>query len=65
MMMPQVVIIDPKGMIRAKFAGDDLTFADSIQETTLRDKLDEIVKGQAAPKKPPVPSAKKAPAKTQ
>jgi peroxiredoxin len=61
MMMPQVVIIDSKGMIRAQYAGDDLTFSEGIQETTLRDKLDELTKGQATPK-PPAP---KLPAKTQ
>jgi peroxiredoxin len=60
MFMPQVVIIDPKGMIRAQFGGDDLTFSEAIQETTLREKLDEIVNGQAAPKPPARPSAPKA-----
>ena len=59
MMMPQVVMIDSKGMVRAQFAGDDTIFAEGIQETTLRDTLDGILKGQAAPKQP----ANKAPAK--
>ena len=64
MLMPQVVIVDPKGMVRAQYGADDLTFSESIQETTLRDKLDEITKGQAAAK-PPVPSVNKSPVKTQ
>jgi peroxiredoxin len=52
MMMPQVVIIDSKGMIRAQYAGDDLAFSEGIQETTLRDKLDELTIGQATTKPP-------------
>ncbi|HWE52509.1 MAG TPA: TlpA disulfide reductase family protein [Bryobacteraceae bacterium] len=57
MMMPQVVLIDPSGTIRAQYAGDDLTFTEGIQETTLRDALNEIIKKQAASK----PPARKAP----
>jgi peroxiredoxin len=56
MMMPQVVIVDSKGMIRAQYAGDDLTFSEGIQETTLRDRLDELTKGQATTK-PPAPKS--------
>jgi peroxiredoxin len=48
MLMPQVVFIDAKGMIRAQYSGDDPGFVNGIQETTLRGKLDEILKGQFA-----------------
>lgn len=64
MMMPQVVLIDSKGMIRRQFAGDDTVFTEAIQETTLREALDEILKGPAAPgstpgstPRPPAPKA--------
>jgi peroxiredoxin len=59
MLMPQVVFIDAKGMIRAQFAGDNPGFAEAVQETTLRSKLDEIIKEQTAAK----PPARKLPAK--
>jgi thiol-disulfide isomerase/thioredoxin len=55
MLMPQLVFIDGKGMIRAQFSGEDPALANGIQEATLRGKLDEILKGQTAVK----PSARK------
>jgi|HubBroStandDraft_1064217.scaffolds.fasta_scaffold336879_2 peroxiredoxin len=60
MLMPQMVFIDAKGMIRAQYSGDDPGLAEGIQEATLRNKLDEILKGQAAVR----PPARKTPAKT-
>ncbi len=52
MLMPQVVFVDAKEMIRAQYSGDDPGFAKGIQENTLRNKLDEILKGQATVKPP-------------
>jgi thiol-disulfide isomerase/thioredoxin len=61
MLMPQIVFIDAKGMIRAQFAGDDPSFAEAIQEGTLRSEVDQLLKEQATSR----PPARKAPAKTQ
>jgi|SRR5579872_3396239 len=48
MMMPQVVAIDRKGVIRAQFAGDDKFFEKAGQEKNFRDLLEPLMKeGQA------------------
>lgn len=54
MLMPQVVFIDRKGMIQAQFSGDDPGFANPVQETTLRNTLDRILKEGQAAGRPPV-----------
>jgi hypothetical protein len=54
MMMPQVVVIDRKGMIRAQLAGDDKFFAETAQEKNLRELLEPLLKegvAQAAHRK--------------
>lgn len=43
MMMPQVVIIDRKGMIREQHAGDDPWMAPAIEETNLRKVLEKLL----------------------
>lgn len=50
LMMPQVVAIDRKGVIRAQHAGDDATFFDkNSQEKNFRELLEPLLKeGQAA-----------------
>ncbi len=50
MLMPQLVFIDRKGMIRAQYEGDDKFFADG-QEKNLRDQIESLLKEGAAPRK--------------
>ena len=45
MLMPQVVFIDRTGMIRAQFTGDDTRLLQDVQDKTLRDTLDQMLKG--------------------
>jgi peroxiredoxin len=48
LLMPQVVVIDRKGVIRAQFAGDDKFFEKAEQEKNFRDLLEPLLKeGQA------------------
>ena len=48
LLMPQVVVIDRKGTIRAQFARDDKFFENAEQEKNFRDLLDPLLKeGQA------------------
>jgi len=54
MMMPQVVVIDRKGIIRAQLAGDDKFFAEAEQEKNFRGLLEPLLKegmAQAARRK--------------
>jgi peroxiredoxin len=54
MMMPQVVVIDRKGIIRAQLAGDDKFFNQTEQEKNLRQLLEPLLKegvAQAAHRK--------------
>ena len=53
LIMPQLVFIDPSGMIRAQYAGDDPFFLDDQQETNVRTKVEELLapKSGAAHKK--------------
>jgi peroxiredoxin len=44
LMMPQLVVIDRKGIIRAQLAGDDKFFAEGEQEKNLRALLDPLLK---------------------
>ena len=44
MMMPQVVVIDRKGIIRAQLAGDDKFFAEAEQEKNFRGLLEPLLK---------------------
>ena len=44
MLMPQVVFIDREGMIQAQFSGEDPGFANCVQEDTLRNTLEKILK---------------------
>jgi len=49
MYAPQIVFIDRNGMIRAQFGGDDPRLLKDVQDKTLRDTLDGILKtGQDA-----------------
>jgi peroxiredoxin len=49
LMMPQVVMIDRKGVIRAQFAGDDKFFEKPVQEKNFRELLEPLLKeGEAA-----------------
>ncbi len=54
MLMPQVVFIDRKGAVQAQFSGDDPGFANAVQETTLRNTLDRVLKQGQATARPPV-----------
>jgi hypothetical protein len=62
MFMPQIVIIDRTGTIRAQFAGDDTRLLKDVQDKTLRAALDQTSgtaqpaqkKGQTA-NRPPAP----------
>jgi thiol-disulfide isomerase/thioredoxin len=58
MLMPQLVIIDGKGMIRSQFSGDDPGFARPVQEATIREAIENAMKG-TAPRKvmKPAPAA--------
>jgi len=48
LLMPQVVVIDRKGTIRAQFAGDDKFFEKAEQEKNFRDLIGPLLKeGQA------------------
>jgi peroxiredoxin len=49
LLMPQIVFIDRRGIIRRQFAGDDPGLANAIQDQTLRTALDETLKAGAAP----------------
>ena len=54
LMMPQVVVIDRKGMIRTQLSGDDKFFAEAEQEKNLRALLEPLLKegvAQAAHRK--------------
>jgi peroxiredoxin len=44
LLMPQVVVIDRKGIIRAQFAGDDKFFDKAEQEKNFRDVLEPLLK---------------------
>ena len=48
--MPQVVVIDRTGIIRAQFAGDDKFFAESEQEKNFRVLLEPLLKESAVAK---------------
>jgi peroxiredoxin len=48
LLMPQVVVIDRKGTIRAQYAGDDKFFENAAQENNFRDLIEPLLKeGQA------------------
>ena len=50
LLMPQVVVIDRKGIIRTQLAGDDKFFDKADQEKNFREVLDPLLKeGMAAP----------------
>jgi len=49
LLMPQIVFIDRKGVIRRQFAGDNPGLANAIQDTTLRAALDETLKQGQTP----------------
>jgi peroxiredoxin len=52
MFMPQIVMIDRTGMIRAQFSGDDTRLLKDVQDKTLREALDQTLGAvQAAQKK--------------
>jgi peroxiredoxin len=59
LLMPQVVVIDRKGVIRAQYAGDDKFFGKDEQEKNFRELLEPLLKeGQtqtAAHHKKPAP----------
>jgi len=42
--MPQVVVIDRKGTIRAQYAGDDKFFERADQEKNFRDLIEPLLK---------------------
>jgi peroxiredoxin len=44
LLMPQVVVIDRKGIIRAQFSGDDKFFEKADQEKNFRDLLEPLLK---------------------
>lgn len=48
--MPQVVVIDRAGIIRAQFAGDDKFFAEAEQEKNFRNLIEPLLKENAAVK---------------
>jgi hypothetical protein len=54
MLMPQMVIVDAKGMIAAQFSGDEPGFARPEQEATIRAAIDKAM-GQGA--KPAAPKS--------
>jgi len=47
MLMPQVVVIDRKGTIRAQYAGDDKFFEKADQEKNFRELLEPLLKEEA------------------
>jgi peroxiredoxin len=47
LMMPQVVVIDRKGTIRAQYAGDDKFFENTNQEKNFRELLEPLLKEEA------------------
>ncbi len=51
--MPQLVYVDPAGMIRAQYTADDAFLEESHQEENMRKKLEELLEegAPAAPKK--------------
>lgn len=50
MLMPQMVVIDAKGMISTQFAGDEPGFARPQQEATIRAAIDKALGSGAKPK---------------
>lgn len=44
LLMPQVVVIDRKGTIRAQYAGDDKFFVEAEQEKNFRELLEPLLK---------------------
>jgi len=59
MLMPQLVIIDGKGMIRSQFSGDDPGFARPVQEATIREAIEKAMKPEVPVRKvmKPAPAA--------
>jgi len=51
LLMPQVVVIDRKGTIRAQYAGDDKFFENAEQEKNFRNVIEPLLKEGAGPKK--------------
>ncbi len=52
MMMPQLVLIDRKGMIQAQYAGDNPFFEEAKEEANMREAIEKILKEGTAAKKP-------------
>ena len=50
MMMPQLVLIDRKGVIQAQHAGDDPFFDQTKEEANIREAIDKVLKEGAAAK---------------
>jgi peroxiredoxin len=51
LMMPQVVFIDRKGVIRAQYSGDDKFFEDDKQENNIRAQIETLLKEGPVAKK--------------
>jgi thiol-disulfide isomerase/thioredoxin len=49
--MPILAFIDRQGIIRAQYEGDDKFFSEGQQEKNLSDKIEELLKEAAPPKK--------------
>jgi len=49
--MPILAFIDRQGIIRAQYEGDDKFFSEDRQEKNLIDKIEELLKPAAPPKK--------------
>ncbi len=52
MLMPQLVLIDRKGMIQAQYAGDNPFFEEAKEEANMREAIEKILKEGTAAKKP-------------
>ncbi len=53
MLVPQIVMVDSKGVIRVQYAPEAPGLRDDIQEKTLRDDLEKTIKEGQAPVKAP------------
>ena len=59
LLMPQLVVIDRQGIIRAQYSGDDKFFGDDL-EKNMRAQIESLIKEEPAPPKKPATARKKA-----
>lgn len=55
MFMPQIVVVDRRGLIRAQFAGDDAALANDVQEKNLREAVERAIKMGLPASRPTAP----------